>query len=177
MTQKIIFSIFSKANAIKAFIHLVTIISLFMVLFYNLGYFVDKDKEKFLKIISENLQCSPHLSGAQKFLGDFYYPLFVDEKGKNIPIDKIIFVGTFTKGESLNGNIIREVHSGVLKVKNRNGDVTKGLANYSELISWAKVNKFFKWASWSALAISIFFQVLIFLVWELKEDSIENKKT
>ena len=169
--------IFSKANAIKAVIHLATIIGLFMSLFYNLGYSVDKDKEKFLKIINEKLECSPHLSGAKKFLSDFYYPLFVDEKGKNIPIDKIIFVGTFAKGESLNGDIIRTIHSGVLKVKNKNGDVTKGLANYSELMNWTKENKSFKWTSWSVLAISIFFQVLIFLVWGLKEDSIENEKT
>lgn len=170
------FSIFSKTNAIKAFIHLVTLVGLFMVLFDNLGYFVDKDKEEFLKIINEKGGCSLHSSGAQKFLGDFFYPLFIGEKGENIPIDKIIFVGTFTKGELLNGHIIREIHSGVLKVKNKNGDVTKGLANYSELLNWTKENRFFKWASWSILAISIFFQVLIFLVWELKEDSIENKQ-
>ena len=48
--------IFSKANAIKAVIHLATIIGLFMSLFYNFGYSVDKDKEKFLKIINEKLE-------------------------------------------------------------------------------------------------------------------------
>ena len=151
-------------NIAKIIIILIAFIGLFMALFENIGWFVDSEKESFVKIISQKGECPPSLPGARKFLKHYFYPLIMDKN-----IDKIIFVGTFTKSTT-NGVTIKEPHSGVIKVRNKNGEVTKNLVNYSEIINWPKKNQWVKWISWILLAISIFFQTLIFL-WEF----IKNK--
>jgi len=157
-------------NTAKIAIILIAFIGLVMALFANLGWFVDSEKEAFVKIISQKGECSPDLPGARKFLKDYFYPLIMDKNEENIPIDKIVFVGTFTKSTA-NGVTIKEPHSGVIKVRNKNGEVTKDLVNYSEIINWPKKNQWIKWTSWTLLAISIFFQALIFL-WEF----IDNRR-
>lgn len=62
----------------------------------------------------------------------------MSKEEKDKPIDKIVFVGTFTKGRSPNGNIRKDIVSGTIKVRNKEGLLTPGLCDYSELKIWAQ---------------------------------------
>lgn len=143
---------------LKFIIRIAALSGLILVLGDNLGWFVDEDKIEFLEIISEKLESIPEHEGARKFLKSYLYPLPATREEKNKPIDKIIFVGTFQKRGDY-----KEIVSGVIKVRNTQGETTKALCTYSELRSWSKESFFWKWAAWLILAISIFAETIIFI--------------
>ena len=132
------------------------------VLGHNLEWFVNRDRVEFLDTISKKLECTPDHPGAQTFLKSYFYPLQMSKEEKDKLIDKIIFVGTFTKGHSADGNIRKDIISGTIKARNKNGQVTSGLCGYSELKSWAKETYIWKWVAWGLLAISIISQLILF---------------
>ena len=147
----------------KTIILLTAVFGLFILLGQNLECFVNKDRVEFLDIISKKRECSPEHPGAQIFLKSYFYPLQMTKEEKDRPIDKIIFVGTFTKGHSPDGNTRKDIISGTIKVRNMDGQVTPGLCEYSELKSWAKETYIWKWVAWGLLAISVISQVILFI--------------
>ena len=146
----------------KSTILITAVLGLIILLGHNLEWFVNKDRVKFLDIISEKLECSPEHPGAQIFLKSYFYPLQMTKEEKDRPIDKIVFVCTFTKGYFPDGNIRKDIVSGTIKVRNKDGQVTPGLCEYSELKSWAKETYIWKWIAWGLLAISVISQLILF---------------
>jgi hypothetical protein len=146
----------------KLTILITAVLGLIFLLGQNLEWFVNKDRVEFLDTISEKLKCSPEHPGAQIFLKSYFYPLQMTREEKDRPIDKIVFVGTFTKGHFPDGNIRKDIVSGTIKVRNEDGHVTPGLCEYSELKNWAKETYIWKWVAWGLLAISVFAQIILF---------------
>lgn len=144
---------------VKFIIHIGAILGLILTLGNILGWFVDKDRVEFLKIINEKHKCSPDHPGARKFLKSFFYPLPATKEEKSKPIGEIAFTGLFRKGGSIN-----EILSGSIIVRNKDGEKTRGLCTYSELQSWSKEAPFWKWTGWSILAISIILGIAIFIL-------------
>ena len=142
---------------VKSIIHIAAIVGLILALGDILGWYKDKDRVAFLKVISKERKCSPDHRGAQKFLKSFFYPL-ANKEELSKPIDKIQFVGLFTKGGSVDTAV-----SGTIIVKNIYGEKTRELCSYSELLSWSKEAPFWKWIGWCILAASVISGMLIFI--------------
>ncbi len=106
---------------IKSTILFCAVLGLIILLGQNLEWFVNKDRVEFLDIISREHKCSPDHPGAKIFLKSYFYPLRVSKEERDKPIDKIFYVGTFTKGHYPDGSTINNNISGVIKVRNKDG--------------------------------------------------------
>ena len=143
---------------VKATIHFFAIIGLFLSLGDILGWFKDKDRMAFCRIIKQERKCSPEHPGAQKFLQTFFYPL-ANEEEKNKPIERIQYVGLFQRGGTINS-----ATSGNIIIVNQMGEKTPDLCSLFELYSWSNEAPFWTWTGWCILASSVVFGIIIFII-------------
>lgn len=145
---------------------LLAVIGLILAFGSNIGWFTDEDKINFLKNIARNID--PKHPAAKKFLKKYFYSLPMSEEEKNIPIDKIIFVGTFTK----HGAGHKDLMSGIIKVRNHKGETSQGLCSLAELENWTKTTPSWDWLAWSMITISTVVEIILFIFITISENNL-----
>lgn len=155
---------------IKITLIIIAILGLLLSLGEMLGFFRDKDRTNFAKIMKEKLQCPKDHPGAKKFINDFVSknPKYKDIDVNIGEIEKVIFVGLWL-GNSNNetGRHVDSVASGSLKIRNIHGQVSESLCSFEELKNWSKEAPFWKWLGWSIVAISIFLGIILLVIEEI----------
>jgi len=151
-----------REELIMKILHLTTlslaVIGLIIMFGSNMRWFTERDKVDFLKNISKGID--PEHPAAQKFLKEFFYSLQISEEEKNIAIEKIIFVGTFTK----HGADHKDLMSGTIKVRNHKGETSSGLCSLAELEAWTKTTPFWDWFAWGILAFSVAAEIAMYII-------------
>ncbi len=155
---------------IKIILHVLAIVGLLFSLCEMLGFFADKDRTDFLKIIKDKLECSKDHPGARKFIRDFVLknPEYRNVNVSMEEVEKIIYVGTWLGTSSKEtGRYVDEIMSGSLKMKNIHGESTKSLCTFEELRNWSTEAPFWKWLGWAMVAVSVFLGIVLLVIEEI----------
>ncbi len=149
---------------IKVSLHILAVIGVFLLLGENLEFFKDKDKEDLFNIIKAKSEISIRHPGAQKFWEAF---ILKNPKYKNTPfdgVDKIIVKGMQLINPHSKDLSEEKVVSGLIKLRNTDGKVSPVICSYDDLRKWSRHNSFWSWVSWSLIAISVLFQIVLFII-------------
>ena len=143
----------------KIIIHILVVIGLILLFCIQIGCLSNKNKAEFFKEIQINLEANPDTKGATLFLNKYFFVLPMTEKEKEMPIDKIVYVGTFVK----HGESRKEIVSGVIKVRNIQGDTSPALCSMNELENWTKTTPFWDWFALSLVTVTVLIEIGITL--------------
>lgn len=156
-----------KLIAAKWVLHGLAIAGVSLALADNLGVLKDKDRAQFFGLLEENEECPASHPGASKFIDEFIYGDSQYENTARSEVDTIILGGRIQMRSRVREKVTgTQVTTGLVKIRNREGKVSHGICSIGDLQKWAHQSRLSKWVPWWIIAVSVFLQLLVFLVSE-----------